>query len=376
MRRASFAALLILAVTTLQPIAAAPPRLAEAIRAHQDLAQERPGDLEVLNDLGNLLVLAGEMTEAEQIYRQALDIDDEFAKTHYNLALLLHQTERRREAKRELQRALELRPNDPWTLYQLGTLYAEGGARSRALKHYSKAFSLEPRLTLADQNPHILDNELATQALLMAHSSPPAAKLAPRKYEQPTRITELLLPQSEEKPSSSAEESTTPDRPEAAEGEAGQAMSTPRHTAPALPARPARRRARTPQSPSQETSAMERDPVLDGPVPMPAEPEESDTASGSGAGGPADNEENPGSYMSGRNEEKTREGSSESSAGESSQETTEGKAESESEGEPEPEEAKEREATGIPRHEPAEPSTGRLDLRLVPTEHDRLASVR
>ena len=155
MSRASFAVLFLLAVSTLEPIVAEPSGLASAIRAHRTLVSEQPGDLEVLNDLGNLLVLAGEMAEAEQVYRQALHIDRDFAEAHYNLALLLHQTQRRRLAKQELHKALELRPDDPWSLYQMGTLYAEGGDRARAIKYYSKAFSVEPRLRLADFNPHI-----------------------------------------------------------------------------------------------------------------------------------------------------------------------------------------------------------------------------
>ena len=55
-----FGALLALGAST-------PSNLTEVLNAQHELTINRPGDAEVLNDLGNLLVLAGELEEAEDL---------------------------------------------------------------------------------------------------------------------------------------------------------------------------------------------------------------------------------------------------------------------------------------------------------------------
>ena len=63
--------------------ATSPPNLYEALRAQQAEASLHPSDPEILNDLGNLLVLAGSLDQAEEAYRRSLELDpqQEEAKT-------------------------------------------------------------------------------------------------------------------------------------------------------------------------------------------------------------------------------------------------------------------------------------------------------
>ena len=192
MRKAIVLALTL--VAALAAYAAAPPRLVRAIAAQRELAARLPQDVEVANDLGNLLVLAGELAEAEQIYLRALALDPDNASTHYNLALLYQQEQKGYRALRHLRQVLERHPDHAWAHYQVGTLYQRWGMESRAVDEYARAFALDPTLAFAEVNPHLVDNDLLTRALLEAHRAAPSGALAPRIYEQPSRIADLLLP--------------------------------------------------------------------------------------------------------------------------------------------------------------------------------------
>jgi len=63
------------AVVAIATLAAAPPNLTKALEAQRHLAAERPQDAAVLNDLGNLLMLVPNPTEAEAAYRKAIELD-------------------------------------------------------------------------------------------------------------------------------------------------------------------------------------------------------------------------------------------------------------------------------------------------------------
>ena len=194
LRSATLAVLLLLSLAAARSIAVTPPGVAEAIRAQRSLLEATPRNITLLNDLANLLALAGHAEEAEEVYRHALEVDPESVATHYNLALFHEEAGRRRLARRGFQKALKIAPDHAWSHYQLGYLAAEGGHRSKAIDYYVRAFALEPRLTMPDFNPHILANDLATQALLIAHATDSAAALAPRIYQNPGRVRELLVP--------------------------------------------------------------------------------------------------------------------------------------------------------------------------------------
>ncbi len=176
-------------------VAAAPPaRLGEALAVQQALVDEHPGDAGALNDLGNLLMEAGDLEGAESAYRRALEVDPARAEPQFNLALLLLASDRPRQARQQLRELLRAHPKHAWGHYQLGTLRLARGERSRALRSYREAFRLDPSLTDPRINPHIVDNELATAAMLKAFARIAAETSAPRIYADPGRITGLLLP--------------------------------------------------------------------------------------------------------------------------------------------------------------------------------------
>src|SRR5690606_16991325 len=104
-------------------LAATPPEyLPQALEAQRRLVADRPGDAAAHNDLGNLLLLAGDHAGAEAAYRQAVELAPERAPYHQNLALLLQQIDRPAQAQHHYRRVVELDPTNAWATYQVGAL--------------------------------------------------------------------------------------------------------------------------------------------------------------------------------------------------------------------------------------------------------------
>lgn len=169
-------------------------RLEPAIAAQRALVAEHPGDAGALNDLGNLLLESGDVDAAESAYREALAADPLRSEPRYNLALLLHSRDQRRAAGRQLRQLLRDHPEHARGHYQLGTVQLNAGNRSRALRHYRRAFRLDPSLVDARNNPHVVDNPLATAAMLGAFRRIARTSPGTRIYSDPARIAGLLLP--------------------------------------------------------------------------------------------------------------------------------------------------------------------------------------
>ncbi len=175
-----------------------PPNLGRAIAAQQAQVAENPSDAQARNDLGNLLVLDGRSAEAEAAYRNALELAPDLTSAHYNLGLLLAQKGERKEAAAQFETVLEANPDHAWAHYQLGAIYDAKGSEKRAIREYAKAFRLDPQLAFPEINPSVIDNEHVTEALLVAYRDQPAAAEAPKTYEQPSRIVSLMVQDSDQ----------------------------------------------------------------------------------------------------------------------------------------------------------------------------------
>jgi len=184
----------LVAVVAIAATAAVPPNIAKTIEAQQRLAAERPEDAAVFNDLGNLLLLVPEPAEAEAAYRKAVELDPEKTTALFNLGLLLQQRGELREAAELYRRVLKLEPRDAWANYQIGTIYERWGQKSRAIESYAQAFALDPQLAFAEVNPHVVENKLLTESMMRAYKNDLSQPQAPRVYDDPARISSLLVP--------------------------------------------------------------------------------------------------------------------------------------------------------------------------------------
>lgn len=188
---AAFAAVFL----ALQAPAVAPPDLEGALASQRTLAAERPDDPQVLNDLGNLLVLAGDLDEAESAYDEALELAPDMTSARYNLGLLFVQTQRPKRALEEFRKVVEAEPDHAWAHYQIGAIQDQRGSERQAIKEYGKAFRLDPQLAFPEVNPHVIQNRHVTAAMLLAYRDLPVVARVPKAYEEPSRIVNLMVPE-------------------------------------------------------------------------------------------------------------------------------------------------------------------------------------
>lgn len=191
------------------------PDLGRALAAQRILVEENPYDASAFNDLGNLLTLADDEAGAEEAYRRAVELAPEAISPRYNLGLLLQNDRRYREALAEFQVVLDNAPDHAWALYQVGAVYEVQGQTARAIRWYGHAFALDPRLAFAEYNPSVIENDLVDEAMLRGYRHEGARPLAPRVYEEPSRIQALMLPEPPESPGESgSDEAAAMEQPE------------------------------------------------------------------------------------------------------------------------------------------------------------------
>ena len=103
------------------------------------------------------------------------------------------QSDRPRRAEREYRNVLKADELNSWAHYQTGVLLAQRGKRAAAIRSYARGMRLNPRLTDPAFNPHIVENTLASSAILWAYADLSSAALVPRAYEDPASVTSILL---------------------------------------------------------------------------------------------------------------------------------------------------------------------------------------
>ncbi len=185
---------LALSLAALASVAAGPPNLTHAIETQQKLAAERPDDPTVANDLGNLLQLAKRSDEAEANYRRAIELDPKRASFHFNLGLVLEKRGANRDAMKEYKTAVELDPGHAWAHYQIGSLLEKSGRDNSAIRSYARAFALDPQLGFSEVNPSLIDSKLTTSAMLLAYRSENSQTPTAARYGDPQHIRSLLVP--------------------------------------------------------------------------------------------------------------------------------------------------------------------------------------
>ena len=194
LRTASRFTLTILLASSFASAATSPGYVLDALEAQTTLSQQNPADASILNDLGNLQVMAGRLDEAEATYQRAVELQPGDPTIRYNLALVLMELGDSKGAMAQLLTVIETAPDHAWAYYQLGTLEARKHNRMRALDYYARALALDWDLASPAVNPHIVENRLATDAMLRAYLSKSPASAAPRLYQQPEDVAALLVP--------------------------------------------------------------------------------------------------------------------------------------------------------------------------------------
>ncbi len=114
---------------------------AEARRAYHQALELDPGLAAAHINLGRLYHQSKQVEQAEAHYRAAIrHADDPIA--HFNLAVLLEDTERPEEAIRAYRQALALDPDFADAHYNVALLFEARGQRSEAITHFRAARKL------------------------------------------------------------------------------------------------------------------------------------------------------------------------------------------------------------------------------------------
>jgi tetratricopeptide (TPR) repeat protein len=119
-------------------------QLEEARRHYLSAMRQDPGNVEILLDLGDLLVELGQTREADEKYRRAIELVPEDPAGHFCHGKWLVDYGSAREAAACFRRALQLDPTWPEAHLQLGRLYARRGDKARALRQLRAEWRLNP----------------------------------------------------------------------------------------------------------------------------------------------------------------------------------------------------------------------------------------
>jgi tetratricopeptide (TPR) repeat protein len=98
--------------------------------------------LAAYNNLGNLLLGAGDLTTAKTAYETTVNIDPSFAAGHNNLGMTLKALGRMQEAIASYKQAIQLNPNYADAYQNLGVVLLKIGKVPESLSAFGKAIAL------------------------------------------------------------------------------------------------------------------------------------------------------------------------------------------------------------------------------------------
>ena len=107
---------------------------------------------EELLDLGNFFSYEKDFENAEDCYRNAIEVNSKYAIAHYNLGILLNNFRRYEEAEKEYREAIRINPQYALVHNNLGYLLKRLKRHEEAEKEFIRAIEINPSYALANQN--------------------------------------------------------------------------------------------------------------------------------------------------------------------------------------------------------------------------------
>jgi tetratricopeptide (TPR) repeat protein len=96
-----------------------------------------------LVDHGNLLLAEGKHEKALKIYQDALSINPEYARAHYNIGVVFERTGDKARAIDSFQRSLSIEPEDAYAHYNMGVIWQKQGEEEKATTCFQKTISIK-----------------------------------------------------------------------------------------------------------------------------------------------------------------------------------------------------------------------------------------
>jgi len=149
----------------------------QALAYSSDAVSLSPNTADVRNERAQIFLAMGDYQQAEETFRQSLQLDDQYVQTHLSLGQLYVEQQQWAEAIQAFERAIELNAKSAEAYSLLGYAYSQTGDLAKALDAYQASAQLRPRNYVDRKNLAILYNQLgrtddavreATEALALA----------------------------------------------------------------------------------------------------------------------------------------------------------------------------------------------------------------
>jgi tetratricopeptide (TPR) repeat protein/SAM-dependent methyltransferase len=137
--------------------------LGEAERLYREVLARQPNHTRCLNFLGLIAHQTGHNDAALEHLHKALALDETMPETHYNLALVYQAVGRTAETETHYERAVAIRPDFIAALMNLGNMRKDQGRHDDAVACYARVIALRPAASAAYYN---IANVLAQQGRL------------------------------------------------------------------------------------------------------------------------------------------------------------------------------------------------------------------
>ncbi len=128
----------------------------DPIALWQDAALHQPENSRVQNNLGVVLVDAGQPADAVPHYERALELSPDYVEAQSNLGVALVHLHEFDRAQPQFERALAINPNYADAHINLAHLLARAGRLDEAVTHYEEALRLKPCAELHSNLGHVL----------------------------------------------------------------------------------------------------------------------------------------------------------------------------------------------------------------------------
>jgi len=127
-------------------------RFKEAEYCYWQVLESVPKDVDVLCNLGAVLMNRGKVDEAADLLREALSLDRHHAISNYNLGNVLKKQGNLEGAKERYLRAIESDRNHAGAHFNMGNICQQEGSLDEALSYFHNAISIDPSHIAAHLN--------------------------------------------------------------------------------------------------------------------------------------------------------------------------------------------------------------------------------
>ena len=109
----------------------------------------------ILSDYGLLLILYGELEEAEKVLEKAVRFSEADESTWARLAAVYYAQHRLEKAQAAWQRSAEINPRRPEIFYNLGVLFLNKGELEKAVNYFNMVLNIDPEFRQAEEKRNL-----------------------------------------------------------------------------------------------------------------------------------------------------------------------------------------------------------------------------